>query len=189
MRKQGSKLPFHTFAASGSTEIPPALEEFRSLVGRVTLQWSTLQEALAELFAEVVSPQNHSIGLAIWNVLQSDRNQRDQLRAAVSEAFEESSTAAAEIAWVLDRINECATDRNRITHSPFTLRWNDGDPYVVTSTVTRNRRANQLAGRDLITEAAACHERLVKLSVYAVRLREALETDTPAAAWPPRPAI
>lgn len=187
MRKQGQRLPFHTFTTAGPAEIDPAIIAFSAIVGRVTLQWSTMQDALAELFAEIVSPQNHLVGIAIWNVLKSDSNQRDQLRAAAAEVFEVSSVAAQEIDWVINRANECAGDRNDVTHTPFTLRWNSGNPYVATSTVTRGKRAQRLADKELAAEATRCLDRLIALTVYAHRIREAIANDLPAADWPTRP--
>ena len=189
MRKPKILLPFHTITERGPAEIPPEILAFATLVGRVTLQWTALQEALAELFAEVVTPDNHPVAVAIWNALQNDKNQRDQLLAAAEETFVAECRALNEIKWLVNRTGETAGDRNRLIHSPFTLRWNWGNSFVAPSKVTSNRRAVQLGDKDLAAEANRCIVRLVKLSCYAHQLRQAISSDLPDDEWPQQPQL
>jgi hypothetical protein len=68
----------------------PTPEEFEKItqpyqlaIGRVALAWNGLQESLADLFWVTLGIENGVIPGAVWHALQSDRLQRQVLKAAV----------------------------------------------------------------------------------------------------------
>ncbi len=58
---------------------PLALE-----IGKLNRAWNMLHEHLGSLFAHIVNNDNLSIPLAVWYSTQSDRSQREMLRAAIN---------------------------------------------------------------------------------------------------------
>src|SRR5215467_2057727 len=78
---------------------PLALE-----LGWIVYEWNRLHEALAELFADVVSGTRQSIGFAIWYAIAAnERSQRDMLRAAIKavDAYSDPKPPEhAEIIWL-----------------------------------------------------------------------------------------
>ena len=62
--------------------IKAKMEPYVTALGKVAHAWNYLQEALGQLFCAVTGLENDGTGEAIWHSLNSDRAQRDMLRAA-----------------------------------------------------------------------------------------------------------
>jgi hypothetical protein len=147
-------------------------------IGWIVYEWNRLQENLGELFATLVKPKHHSLGIGIWHSVSNDRAQRKMLRKALS-ALEKKlkfPEAAEDIRWILSNADDLAEQRNDAVHSPFVFAIDAG-----TDTLTLmplyflgNPRAANLQNKDLLKEFASYRERASVLASFAERLRIAL---------------
>src|SRR5229473_1893775 len=88
-------------------EIKRIFEAYALAVGKVAHSWNYLHEALGQLFAAVLSAPNRGLALAVWYSTDSDRTQRNMLRAAVSSSGEgrwqpRLPKAFDDLIWLLD---------------------------------------------------------------------------------------
>ena len=57
-----------------------AFRPYAIQIGWITYEWNRLQEALGELFSDIVQPDTKRIGYAIWHSTDNDRTLRNMLR-------------------------------------------------------------------------------------------------------------
>src|SRR5215211_6790047 len=101
--------------------MPSSRAPYITALGELVIAWNSLQEQLAELFWTVTGISNGRVPLAIWHAANSDRTQRQMLRAAAENAFatDKDKKTRDDILWLLDRANSLADQRNDAIHSPF----------------------------------------------------------------------
>lgn len=175
--------------------------EFRPYVtalGQLTLAWNDMQQSFAELFSTAAARELPRPGdrvdmayLHLWNSLQSDRHQRNLLRALLDNPTRE---------WWRPRFVECAKEatneanrledrRNNAVHAPLFFQ-----PASLYGDTTRREkiapaewlqhpRALTLAKRgNILTEFRECRDGIISLSDYVRQMNSALAN--PNRPWP-----
>lgn len=161
--------------------------------------WNTLHEALAMLFHVILYPQasvKSSIPYAIWYSTQSDRTQREMLRAAALARFTDKETkfphARDDIVWLLNEANTLSDKRNNAVHSPLTIsrRWEYSKPVetkVVAQDFFGHPRASRLRNKDILDEYQWATECADVLGLFASKLTRPLTDESES--WPDRPLL
>jgi hypothetical protein len=148
------------------------LKPYAVEVGRLVYSWNHLQHVLGGLFWMVSGIANGMIPLAAWNAVPSDRTQRDMLRAATEARFvkddPDEKRVREDILWVVARVNELASHRNNAVHAPFSfLIGVDGVARLEPMSMTRNKRALNLVGKDVVREFRLYREYFDSLAAFA----------------------
>jgi hypothetical protein len=164
-------------------------------IGWLVYQWNRLQEAMAELFADIVSSGNQfkQVPRAIWYSEPSDRAQRELLRAAVKAAYEGQSPkprAHSDIIWLLEEVHKLAGKRNVAFHSPLIF-VNDtvaDEIEILPMWFFGNPHAIQLKDKSLLDEFKWYKDHLSRLASFAEALHYAKLFPTHFS-WPDRPAL
>jgi hypothetical protein len=161
-------------------------------IGWLAYEWNRLHEAMAELFADIVT-LNVGVGFSIWYSTTNERVQRDMLRAAVEATYRpqnEKPKQHGDIMWLLNQLNELGGRRNNIIHSPFVF-VNDlsvGEIEILPHYFFGNPRATELRDKSLLEEFKWCRDQLSRLAYFAEQLHYAMAfpDDFP---WPARPQL
>jgi hypothetical protein len=115
--------------------IPPAknyLEPIALEIGKLVIEWNSLQENLLLIFCEIVTHKVGGPATAVWHSTTNDRAQREMLRAAIETNFIQSQVQKTyphkisqelkdEYDWLLSQANTLANQRNNAIHSPFII--------------------------------------------------------------------
>ena len=158
-------------------------------LGWLIYEWNRLQEALGELFAAIVTPKHHTLGVSIWHSSRSDRAQRDMLSAArVSLAKKLEAKAADDIKWLLDRVIELADKRNDAIHAPLVFVFESDALRLVPLSFLGNPRAAKLDNKNLLEEYNWYRDQASTLAWFAENIRYAI-TVPEQFAWPDRPDL
>jgi hypothetical protein len=109
---------------------------------------------------------------AIWNMIKSDRTQRDVLSAAAAANALNggSQNLADEIKWICQQADKLEEVRNNALHSPL---WGTpGRTPTIVGPVTGlgHVRANKFAGKDLLSEFRWCRDGATTLRDYTTTL-------------------
>ena len=169
-----------------------AFDPYYSAVGKVVHAWNHLQDEFAELFC-IVSGLNHSVGLAIWHAVQSDRGQREMLRAAVYAACADEEwakkfpSAKEGIDWLLNEANKVADRRNDAIHAPCSVTIGTGDFEIIPFSFLGNPRAKKLHTKDILAEFSWYARSASVLKQYAVDVEAALSSTRRP--WPDKPRM
>jgi hypothetical protein len=170
--------------------IEKVFEPYAREVGKLVAAWNQLQERLGELFSTIVSKDHPGIALAIWYSRQSDRAQREMLRAATEAAAAAgllNEQAATDIKWLLDRSHELARDRNNAIHAPVAFYTDQDGTRLMAEYFFGNPRAFNLKGKNLSDEFSWYEKRATCLSGFALRCAFCLRNpDNP---WIERPRL
>jgi hypothetical protein len=162
-------------------EVKTHFEAYALAVGRVAHAWNYLQEALGQLFVLVVDG-NRSATLAVWYSTDSDRTQRNMLRAALvasggDNRWAKLPSARRDLLWLIDRANALADQRNNAIHTPASLST-DADGSMMTAShnafFSGHPRARRLWGKKLITEFEYCEKYAEALYDFARKAETAL---------------
>jgi hypothetical protein len=122
-------------------------------LGHVSLAWTTLHEVMGMLFASLLMPASQEHAYAVWHSIKNDRTQRDMLKALAESALPEDDEIRKAIKWAVDNLNTLENSRNDALHSPYVLVHHpERGPTMISNDLTGNRRAANLAGRDLSVE-------------------------------------
>jgi hypothetical protein len=158
-------------------ETKKAFEAYVAAVGKVAHAWNYLHEQLGILFV-AVSGLERNVGLSIWYSVNSDRAQRDMLKAAVNATNSERSTklprAPDDLKWLLDRADALAEDRNNAVHAPCSLYLGGNVSEMGASFFNGNPRAKKLMGKELLVEFAWCESYAETLSRFTGMLGTAI---------------
>jgi hypothetical protein len=168
-----------------------------SLVGQIALAWNDLHEKLAHLFWTLMGGGSMDRPIGVWNSQGFDRARRDLLRAALMAASPRELAShpklVDDIKWLLDRTGKLENNRNDAVHSPLHVIRNQLIvflgivPPVVSDELLQNRRALNLAGKNLIEVFTWTRESILVLRDFAALLDRALAAD--GAPWPDRPSL
>lgn len=159
-------------------EMDALLAPLEQAIGRLVVNWGTLHDDLAVLFAAVMGlyPNGMHIALAAWQSHSNDRAQREMLRAAAIARFNPANQRPSvdpflkEIEWLLNQCDRAAEPRNNIVHASYTLSHTENGPETSSSDFFGNRRSKNLVGKDLVGEAVRCSDTSRALSVFCRRL-------------------
>jgi hypothetical protein len=128
---------------------------------------------------------------AIWHSTQSDRAQREMLRAALDAAAVEHlfgrNQAIEDIKWLLNEADKLAERRNNALHAPYVIIADHHGTRFAPMDFSGNPRAAKLVKKDLLIEFAwyADCARVLSDYAFAVQYAPAL----PHQPWPGRPAL
>lgn len=164
------------------------IRPYFTAVGRVAHAWNQLQEALGQLFAEVVG-SNHRVILAIWYSSKSDRAQHEMLRAAIVGSGDNRwrrATARGDLEWLVNKATELAQKRNEAIHAPIGMIVDEGNPKIIPSYFFGHPLAQSLQNKDLLQELDWCERWATALHNYADECRAGVRHAKRP--WPRRPA-
>jgi len=89
-------------------------------IGKIVMAWNEYQELLAEIFASFFSQGHWGVSLVAWHALNSDRAQREMLRAVALAKLPPDQPETKELKWLLDQTDQMISDqRNTGTHAPL----------------------------------------------------------------------
>jgi len=185
-------------ARKTSTKRPTAQEmekiarPYLMALGRVAFTWNGLQDSLAFLFWKALGISNGGVAMAIWQSVQSDKSQRDMLRAAVRKTalwHLNFPKATEDIEWLLAETDKLSNKRNDALHAPFGMTTQEtGEISLELWTFTLSLRAANLRGKHVLEEFDRYANTAVKLHAYSKTLFAALASP-PQIAWPERPLL
>lgn len=171
---------------------PYALE-----IGKLALAWNRLQEHLALLFSTALgSGDTILLAYRVWHSSQSDRAQREMLRAAAEVTFDKEEPpwprALQDTLWLLDKAQSLADQRNDALHSPFILGHSATAVSVRPASFLGHPRARKLQGKDVLAELKWYTQRARILGAFAYGMFYALKIAPmmhQPHAWPDRPQL
>jgi hypothetical protein len=138
-------------------------------LGQLTLAWNALHEAMSLLFCSVMGGGYANQFLAVWHAINSDRNQRAVLVAAVENDLNRPMLDSRhkelldKIKWICGQTNELEELRNNSLHSPLIAYGQR----VVPMTGLGHIRAGKLQSKDdLLTEFRWCRDAAKRLTEY-----------------------
>jgi hypothetical protein len=170
-----------------------AFRPFAEQIGWIAYEWNRLQEALGDLFSDVVKPGVLAVGNAIWHSSDNERALRRMLQEALEAAKpvkQIEQEAYDHIVWILSQINKLAGRRNTAIHAPFALvSGSTSDPKfeVVPMYFFGHPRAEELRDKSVLAEFKWYRDHLERLADFAEELHFAMIF--PDVAWPDRPLL
>ena len=171
-------------------------------IGKLALEWNRLHHYLSWLFSAAIGEgENILVAYKIWHSSQSDRSQREMLRAAAEVTFAKDAQkpvhakALDDTVWLLDRAQSLADRRNNALHSPFTLVYSGSETWVAPDTFLGHPRASKLDGKDVLAELKWYRDSATVLCDFAHQLFYCLKIDPwmkvhhAPHPWPERPKM
>ncbi len=176
----------------------PIFDPYALAIGRIALVWNELHERLAFVFSSVLQDVPMARSFAIWNSSNFDRGRRQILKDATTILSDTELATypliAEEIKWLCDRSENFENIRNDAIHSPLLsgILLDEDDnkgpyPQVFPNTLSQNKRASRLYGKELLLEFEWCYDSIIILRDYAGNLYLAM-LDEPFP-WPDRPEL
>jgi len=166
-----------------------------SELGWVVYEWNRLQAALAELFTDIVSPDNRTVPFAIWHSQTNERAQREMLRAALDAAHAATASRAhKDIIWLLNKVDALAGKRNDALHCPLVFirtldaRGENEGIEISPMDFFGNPRAKTLRDKPLLEEFKWYRDHLSRLAQFSEALHYAI-TFLNDYTWPDRPEL
>ena len=183
--------PGRIITMPSEAEIRGAFDPYVTAIGRVAYAWNYLHEILGRLFAAVTGA-DPGIMLAVWYSTESDRTQREMLRAAIeawakTQRKSPSPDAYSDLLWLINEANKLADARNNAVHAPCSIYTSEHGTEVGAAFHTGHARARRLWGKNLIDEFLWCEECAETLSVFGVGAVAAFAIERNA--WPHKPQI
>ncbi|WP_144295936.1 hypothetical protein [Ancylobacter novellus] len=175
---------------------------YAAAIGRATLAWNALHEALGLVLWAMTGEDDGVVALAIWNSLKSDRTKRDILIAASAAIYESKkwdfdnddsaqidisrlTKENLDILFLCDSCTQIEEDRNNAVHSP--LLYNYADQRVDPFSHQGNTRAQKLIGYDLLSSFDLLRERAILLRDFALSVEKSMRDER--LPWPNRPEL
>jgi hypothetical protein len=179
---------------SKSSEHQKLWNEHAMAVGKIAMAWNSLQETLAEVFADIFTRSEWKLAIAAWHSLTSDVAQQEMLRAVAKEKFGPDSRSYSEISWLLEKLKQHSShQRNFGVHTPFMILHKlDQSVHVLPHTHTGNRKAAALAtsGKDVLKEFAEYEQEIRKLVSFAMGIKYNISpVRSGPESWPERPQL
>lgn len=172
----------HEQWAADRRRLSEAYSRHFEAIGRIAHAWNELHENLCSLFVQL-SMIDQGVGASIWFSLQSDRSQRNLIRAVLGapvldERWPQFPTLQKDVATLLKLANQVADYRNNALHSPFMMALVGSDDAATflpsPETFMGNPRAQALSDKDLAAEFAWYARSASHLSAVADNMAEAL---------------
>ena len=170
-----------------------AFAPFAEQIGWIAYEWNRLQEALGDLFCDIVRPGSDRVGNAIWHSTDNERALRRMLEEALEAAKTENQVEQRpydDVSWILSKIDKLAGRRNAAIHAPFALvSKSASDPgfEVMPLHMSGHPRAKELKDKEVLGEFKWYRDHLEKLADFAEALHFALIF--PDISWPDRPEL
>lgn len=132
-----------------------SIKQYAALTAEMLWAWNRLNSTLLDLFRFLLNAQGADVteeaANAIWHAFQSDKAQRDMLRAVADATLPPRSTKLKQIRWIINSINRIAPYRNAVIHVPVIFQiYKPGRPHDIhlDSTGARDeaRRRLEFAG-------------------------------------------
>ena len=175
-----------------------AVDAYALAVGRLSIAWNYLHEALGDLFALVIGGDAELVRAA-WGSNENDRALREMLRAVIKaaspERWKQTPTAPDDLLWVLGRADALSDVRNDAIHVLVWLHIGAEIGAEITIGVAsppRGKRERKLfdkaaKGKKLLDEFAKGQQDVEALSVFVLWAIAALtEPDAAALTEPDR---
>src|SRR5436190_23951904 len=128
-------------------------------VGRIVLEWAEYHELLGEVYATLAG--DWAQALERWHNIRSDRAQRLLLLTEVGK-LPTGSKARTELEWIVAATDgTLAEGRNIGAHAPLmSYTDEDGKHFILPLAMFGNKRAQQLAGLDILKEYERFREQI-----------------------------
>ena len=142
-----------TSARTVSRRIPTSMQvpirAYATVIGEVVWASNFAHGAFEILFSHVATPDNYSIGRAIWHTSKSDRGQIEMLVAAAIASDRLSERTRSRIFWATNNALNLAELRNDAVHSATVVLVIDGKQTMSPSdTGTKPKRSERLRRED-----------------------------------------
>lgn len=159
--------------------------------GLAISKWNQLQDFFGRVFAEIVSPKNHRLALAIWYSQESDRAQRKMLKAATKSLFGAEAKLHLEIKWLCDRADDLAEGRNNVVHVSYSIAHELTDDSVTLKPrgTGSHWRADTMNDKDVLAELDKIVRDCEILCRYIFLLMPFVVNPAVDAEWPNRPKL
>ena len=180
------------FAIPSDEKIQTAIDGYAPAVGRLSGAWNYLHQTLGGLFAVIIGG-DHELLLTAWRPIESDRSQREMLRAVIAGASlkrsERTPKAPADLLWVLKRADALSDVRNDAIRALVGLYFVEADNVEINVALpARGKRERKLLaraaeGRKLLDEFANCGQDTNQVPIFVRRATFAL-ADPERQEWP-----
>jgi hypothetical protein len=171
-----------------------AFKPYATAIGWISYEWNRLQEALGEIFSDIVEPVSKAVGYAMWHSTDNERTLRNMLQAAVKAANIEAKIkprAFADISWLILEVNKkLAGRRNSAIHAPLVMlnSTSADDPVeIIPMYFFGHPRAMELKDKSLLDEFKWYRDHLEKLADFGENLHFAMIFSD--FSWPDRPQL
>jgi hypothetical protein len=145
-------------------------EQITQAMGQLAFVWNDLGMVLSSLFHAATRIPNGLAADAIWNSVSSDRMQREMIVSLIKFngiGYRIPKELRDEILWCLTEVNKLEELRNNAIHAPVLVK---DDQSLVAWHHLGNRRAKQLAEKDLLKEFRWFYETTLVLRQYCEHL-------------------
>jgi hypothetical protein len=166
----------------------------------VVIAWNELHVELSQMFMTVSEISNGLVALRIWYSIENDRSQRNMLRVALEselvhlprakeKGLDWVKRAKDDILWIVNKTDGISALRNSAIHSPFLfVRQENKIAMQPDNFFFKSKKAELLAGKDLLREFRGQRQSYSALSSFAQRVRLALSLK-PQPPWPDRSSV
>lgn len=140
-----------TITFPADQEIKDAFAKYVSALGRVAHSWNFLQEDLGKLF-QSITDMDYQMASAIWYSTNSDRIQRDMLRAAVNSWPESKwkpigDRVQGDLLALVKEADNLAPRRNDAVHAPCSIATDGKGSFLYPAFFFGNTSAKSLKSR------------------------------------------
>jgi hypothetical protein len=161
---------------------------YAEAIGRATLAWNSLHEALGLVFWAITGEEDGFLALGLWNEIRVDRTKRDILLAAIKATQEDSDKwrkQSESVDFLCVKSGQIEDSRNNAVHSPLSFSLVSGE--VLPSVHQGNARAIRLNGHDVLKEFERLYETALLLRDYALVIEDAFRAEP--SSWPEIPKL
>jgi len=163
-------------------------ERHAMLLGKIAMNWNTIQELYGMVFSELVGDEN--FGLAIWHAISNDRAARYVLEAAAKHKRGEESKFFKELQWALNQTRRFEDERDTALHSPYAMqKGEDGNLKFIPGAILGHQRAKKLEGKYLEAELTGFLENTSNLIMFIKGVQNNMAAKDDAPTWPERPRL
>ena len=169
-----------------------AAKRYSVTVGTILWHWNRIHGALGDCFALIVTPNDMSLGLAVWHAILADSGQRAMLTAAIEK---QTGSVPGNVSEALEWLNavmaKLSGHRNDVAHTPMatTIDLVARDFAVIVDPVSaKPGSAARLSAPDLKKFHRLLIGDLTQLFFYAKHVLGELQTPT-RLPWPQMPRL
>lgn len=156
-------------------EFDEAFRPVAAEIGFFAREWNNLHEHLGTIFSTILSPNNVTIPLAVWNSVPSDATQRKMLLSAakawlaVNLSQSDVFTRIEKLVIAVDRLSEM---RNAAIHAPINILLNTStfEFSIEPNSSQRHKFAEKLKGRNIEKEFRGYRSRAEALCQTAIHI-------------------
>lgn len=180
-------------------------EPYVTAIGRLTLAWNSLHEAMARTFLILLAGANPDPDddrwakvQEMWHSVRSDLAQREMLRAVAknptTKELESFPRLGEDIDWLISDVNVHSGARNDAIHSPLILVSGKNPLSTLEGRAFRimpqymggNKMARRLLERELLADFRWCRDRTLVYRDFLAYVNRSLASAS--APWPRRPS-